>query len=471
MRLIAGVFFSFLVIFSACTSKKTSPSINGVWESVGAGWVLHIEDSTSYSLYDITSISCLPNRQAKLEELIKSFQLIQDTLLLKKGVITYKFVKGKRLPEMCQTLNKEKAKNPLYNFDVFAETVKEHYAFMNLNKINWNELYKQQKDKLTAISTDAQLYQVIEETLELLNDNHAYLEATDEVYEAIEKESPPKKEANKLPEYGDFQVAKLVTKHHLIEEMTEDSWLIQWGKLDTNIGFIQIKAMWLYANLDVPKALIDQIGFVDAYVETFHKMYEGDYIEEEVKGVNKIMNKVMNDLSNMESIVIDIRFNGGGQDAVSFEILNRFISKRQKVATQQLYYHNQYTAVLPLFIKGNTHSYTKPVYVLTSPQTGSAAESFAIASLELDNFKRIGSSTSGAMSTALEKTLPNGWAFSISNEIYMDNNGTCYENKGIPVHYDLNYPKDRQDFFRTIVNDLDTDKQQILKAIEALKKN
>ena len=65
------------------------------------------------------------------------------------------------------------------------------------------------------------------------------------------------------------------------------------------------------------------------------------------------------------------------------------------------------------------------------------------------------------MSTALEKKLPNGWSFSISNEIYMDNDGNNYENKGVPVNYELDYPKERQPFFRSVANDLKSDKLSI----------
>jgi C-terminal processing protease CtpA/Prc len=197
-------------------------------------------------------------------------------------------------------------------------------------------------------------------------------------------------------------------------------------------------------------------------------MYEGDYIQKEVAGVSKLMDKIMKDLSEMESVVVDVRFNGGGQDAVSFEILSRFISREiLQVATQKLRNGNGFTKVLPLYVKGR-NEYTKPLYVLTSQQTGSAAEAFSIATLAMDNTKRIGSATSGAMSTALEKRLPNGWSFAISNEVYMDNSGRSYENSGIPVDYELGYPKDRQAFFRSVVDDLEADKQNILKAISRL---
>ena len=83
---------------------------------------------------------------------------------------------------------------------------------------------------------------------------------------------------------------------------------------------------------------------------------------------------------------------------------------------------------------------------------------------------RIGEHTMGALSTTLDKTLPNGWLFSISNEIYMDNDGLAYENIGVPVDYEIEYPADRQSFFRTVKNDLVADKNNVLQAIETLNK-
>ena len=378
------------------------------------------------------------------------------------------------IPELCKvSLAPERRNDPVFNFEVFAETVGEHYAFMELNQIDWKSLYARQKAKINTGSTEVELYQVIQETLEELNDNHAYLEATEEVYTALEALDDSQADVSaesgeNMREYGDFEVAQMVAEHHLLQEMTRDSWLIQWGLMDEGIGFIQVKSMWLYADLEVPKELIEERGYVDAYVHTFHQMYEGDYIEKEVEGVKRIMDQAMQDLSVTDAMVIDIRFNGGGQDAVSFEILRRFLSQTVKVATQKLRNGGGYTPTLPLYIEGSPSAYTKPVYILTSPQTGSAAEAFTIATLDNSHIQRIGAPTSGAMSTALEKKLPNGWSFSISNEIYMDNQGTSYENVGVPVNYDLGYSRERQTFFRNVASDLDADRSNILRAIEDL---
>jgi hypothetical protein len=468
---------SFIVLFSfSCKNdKELINSINGTWQSIGNGWVLEVKDSTSYSLFDLTSISCLPSREASLDELIQSLSLQSDTLSLYKGIMTYKFIKIDALPEICDAnISLEKKKDIFYNYDVFAETVKEHYAFMDLNNINWSTLGKQQKQKLLKNPTEVQLYKVLEETLEILNDNHAYLEATDELYQLLEQESFESEipvNENVLIEYGDFQIANLVLDHHVTEDLTEDSWLIKWGMMENNVGYIQVKAMWLFADLNIPQSLIDELGHVDAYVKTFHTLDEGAYIKKEVEGVKKIMDRVMTDLEDTSAIIVDIRFNGGGQDAVNFEILKRFNPKTQPIVTTKLKHKNGYSPTLSIQLNASKDAYVNPVYVLTSPQTGSAAEAFAIGTISMSHIKRIGAATQGALSTALEKTLPNGWAFSISNEIYMDTNGISYENTGVPVDYNLDYSTDRQTFFRAVVNDLERDKRSILNTIKLLQQD
>lgn len=472
MRQLYGLLPFFLLFFTACqNSPAPAISLNGVWESQGAGWLLEIADSSTYAFYDITSATCLANNKGSMEKLLPDVRLMADTLLLKKGVITYRFHRTDELPLRCAPSEVvAKTEDPVYNFEVFATTVKEHYAFFDLNNLDWETLYREQRQKVNEQSTDAELYLVLEETLERLNDNHAYLEAPEEVYEAAElilREDNKENEAE-LPDIGDFPTADQVAAHHLKEDMTDDSWLIKWGKMTDRIGFVQVKAMWLYGDLDVPQALREEVGMVDAYVETFQQMYVNDYVQKEVAGTHSTMQKVIRDLRDMDAIVIDVRFNGGGQDAVAFEILSYFVSGKQQVATQQLRDGDGRTPVLPLYIKGKPNPYTKPVYVLTSPQTGSAAETFAVATLSMDHVKRIGAATAGAMSTALDKKLPNGWSFSISNELFMDNTGKNYENTGVPVDYELPYSRERRQFFWSVVNDLAGDKAAILAVVEAL---
>jgi C-terminal processing protease CtpA/Prc len=78
--------------------------------------------------------------------------------------------------------------------------------------------------------------------------------------------------------------------------------------------------------------------------------------------------------------------------------------------------------------------------------------------------------TMGALSTALEKELPNGWKFALSNEYYRNLEGEYFENRGIPVEYEIDYPEDRQEFFKSVLEGLELDKNRILNSISELKK-
>ena len=48
-----------------------------------------------------------------------------------------------------------------------------------------------------------------------------------------------------------------------------------------------------------------------------------------------------------------------------------------------------------------------------------------------------------------EEFVPNGWEFSLSNEIYSDLKGNIYETIGVPPHYEIVYPEDRTDFYNS----------------------
>ena len=100
MRILTSfLLLSILLLLSCQRELQETTSINGVWESVGSGWVLEIKDSTQYSFYDITTISCLPRRTGPMEE-VKGFLTLEgDTLSLLTGVLTYNLLKA----QVCQS--------------------------------------------------------------------------------------------------------------------------------------------------------------------------------------------------------------------------------------------------------------------------------------------------------------------------------------------------------------------------------
>ena len=454
-----------LVLIGLFSCKQEPSSLNGLWKSHGSGWILSVSDSSQYQLYDVTDISCVLKRDSPLRELLPSLSLEGDTLLLRKGISDYKFYRVDQMPDSYHL--EQDSDDVLFNFEVFAETVRSHYAFLELNDIDWEELSSKQRDRLESDPTELTLYRVLEESLVLLNDNHGFLEASDEFYDKFEAELEEyySDETDTLPEYGDFNIANMVTKAYLTEDQTKDSWLINWGKMTDDIAYAQIKAMWLYADLDIPDAMKEEMGFVDAYVTTFHQMDESRYIQLEKEGVSKILDQMTADFSEMDTIILDVRFNGGGQDVVSQEIIRRFNPSTNIAFKRMLKTPNGYIHAETISLNPGENAIDRPVYVLVSPQSGSAAESFAMAARQAENMKLIGSPTLGALSTALEKKLPNGWHFAISDEMYLDPEGTSFENTGVPVDVDLDYLRDRQPFFRYVADHLEEDRDDVLRAI------
>lgn len=457
-------------LFSCSSKNQAPPSLDGVWESLGYGRILKI-DAENFVHYDRTKISCLPFQEGSLSEYGAAIQLKNDTLTISSGISVYQYIRSNKLPDLCsEEMTAKKKTDPLYNFEVLANTIQENYAYFQLNQLNWDSLYTAASAKLSPKSTEADLYLALEGLVSSLKDNHGYLEATDEVYEQVEALSLEEEgEEETLEEYGDFQIARMVAEHYLVEDLTKDSWLIHWGKMKDNVGYIQVKAMWLYGDLNLSDSLVKENGFVDTYVDAFFQLPESHYIDLEVKGVSQLLDQVMTDLSDTEYLIVDVRFNGGGQDAVSLEILRQFNKQRKLVANKRAIYKNGFTSATPIYLEAHETAYQKPIYLLTSQQSASATDMLALASLELPNIQRIGSHSNGALSDALEKQLPNGWYFSISNLEYRDNKGICYENIGIPVDVELHYPEERQPFFRSVADDLAGDKEKVMTAIEKLR--
>ncbi len=469
MKIKTHYYFLVVIALSYIGCDTNNNTIDGTWKSIGYGKILTIQSDT-YEMFDITQISCLPARKGSMSEFEGHIGIENDTLFIKEGFDVYYFQKTEELPGLCsQKISKNKLNDPQYNFEVFAKTYEEQYAYFKLNNLNPDSIYSRFKDKITPETTEAELYLVLEDMLNSLNDNHGYLEPTDEVYELAEKLKNGENDTISLKEYGDFEIAGRVAAHYLIEDLTKDSRIIKWGKVEGNIGYIQVKAMMLYADLKLPDSLIQEKGFVAAYFGELEKLSAAEQVEAEVKGVQKIMDNVMKDLMATQAIILDVRFNGGGTDDTGLEILRRFNPEKHQVATKKARHINGYTKEVPIYLEAARSPYTKPVYLLTSQQSASATDFMALSSLGLDHVTRIGSHTQGAVSDALARKLPNGWHFSLSNEVYLDNQGICYENSGVPVDYELNYPNERQTFFRSVADDLEQDKQNVLKAIKALK--
>jgi len=148
------------------------------------------------------------------------------------------------------------------------------------------------------------------------------------------------------------------------------------------------------------------------------------------------------DLADTTGLIVDVRANEGGWDAVSLAIAAAFTGERSLAwseARRNGPAHDDFGPFEDVFVDASD-AYDAPVILLTSGGTFSAAETFAMAMGGRARVTLLGEPTSGHLSDMIDGQLPNGWNFTFSGERYRAADGEFYEARGIPV--DVEVPLD-----------------------------
>ena len=442
----------FVMVFFSPSKQalaKENVDISGVWKMQGYGWILDIDDTT-VSMYDHTTISCLPSKQYPRSMFEEEVTQKDDVLTLKVGISTYMLSKLPKLPEMCVTkLSGKKKKDPFYNFDVLWNTFNDHYAYFIERGVDWKKSYNNYRNKINENTTEAELFAICYQMLEDFNDGHVDIEAPDKVMEKAAKianlNPTPGPDMKKL--YASIY-KKYIPKYH-----THNFTRTVWGKINDKVGYIQVNSMSTQAHYgltsDMSKKEATKI-YLKAYAASKNPA------QDEVDGMHKTMQKVLDDHRGTEHIILDVRFNDGGFDTVSFAILQYFVQKPFTAFSKQVRNGDGFAPPYTYTLTPADQGYNGKLYILQSHWSASAVETMLLASLQLDNVSRIGSSSEGIFSDALEKVLPNGWEFTLSNEAYLTPEGKNYETQGVPADIDLEYPKEEHKFFDKLTKELNT---------------
>ena len=327
-----------------------------------------------------------------------------------------------RIPQMPNKTVPDKW-TPAKLFDAFAETMTREYVFFEERSFDWPKRLENIQPKVNDDMSESDLFDAMVESLEGLDDAHVQLGATiDGEPRRAEIGMPlPLKEGMKLfqqqNEFDDFQeylgsrvqaleagIGEVILKG----EPNQFANQFTWGVTGDNVGYLHIDGMSGFADTESP--------------------------EEELAELHKAMHSIITKLSDTRAMIVDVSTNGGGSDEFSRAIASHFADQRRLAFTKGPRrapdtLHSIY--VEPFKQNGKSVTYTKPVYLVVSNITVSAAEIFVLCMKDLPHVTTVGTPTRGALSDVLSKTLPNGWAYGLSNEIYRDSKGVCFEAIGI----------------------------------------
>lgn len=148
------------------------------------------------------------------------------------------------------------------------------------------------------------------------------------------------------------------------------------------------------------------------------------------------------DIRKSDGLILDVRENGGGSSNTGWEIL-RYLTDKAFQGTQwrtRLYRpafrawglpERWHTGSPQEMLGRSTGTYTKPVIVLTSPHTYSAAEDFAAVFDAMKRGKIIGEPTGGSTGQPLSFSLPGGGSARICTKHDRYADGTEFVGTGI----------------------------------------
>jgi carboxyl-terminal processing protease len=415
-----------------------NPILKGAWKSIGNSYLLQA-DSTGISLYSTTSQHCYREKNDYLSELLNntakfSLNRTLDTLSVflqdfgektKQLQSENKYYRLRELPGYCGTLTDQQKDDPEFLFELFWLTLSENYANSYERNLDWNQIYLDYRPRISKQSTTADVFEVMGEIVTLTKDQHTRITSQDgetrqyrgEPTSRLLKESfDQQKNINNFDHY----ISEFFYTNY--QNISNDLLMgkgkkvangkIEWGDLTPSIGYIHVHAMARYTLNELSRR--QHIDTLDFYME-----------------------QIMKSFQTKKAILVDVSFNFGGYDAAGLTISSYFTDKPVPAYTSYKFQEGQYLKGSLFTINpSKKYTFTKPVYVLTTDITRSAAESFAIQMKSLPHVKLIGTNTLGILSNGLNKSIGDFW-LALSNEKYLTPKGNMYEVTGVDVDIKL----------------------------------
>lgn len=413
---------------------RINPTMKGYWKSIGSGYIL---DATgdSVALYSYTSHFCYKEKNDYIEGLLNSqaqFAQHNDTLSIfpadygtKRNDLQIKndYIRIRKLPDNTISFSAMQQLTPQKLFELFIETLNENYAFSNERNMDWDAIRIEYGKKVSANTTQEELFQLFGQIVSLTKDHHTKIIAEDG--KTLQYRGTPSAEIvtsvfnkqTKIKNLNDYFNLFFETNYKNITDSLlhgkgskSANKQIEWGSLNDSIGYIHIYAF---------------TGFAPA----------GFSRKQQIDSINSSMQYIINEFKNKKAIIVDISFNFGGYDAAALSIAGFFSNKPTLAYTSQVYNNGSFYNESTVYVQpsGNIQ-YTKPVYVLMSDISRSAAESFAMQMKVLPNVKLAGTPTMGILSSMLGKSIGNFYSTS-SHQRLLSPDGKYYEVSAYPLTF------------------------------------
>ncbi|MGV6815686.1 MAG: S41 family peptidase [Thiotrichales bacterium] len=437
---------------SGSDSDITAPHVyEGIWLAPAYGEVRQIEGNRVRT-YQYTSDYCvLADEDAgfSLAELEAAIELSNDgqsfTIPVEFGTKdfhapAYVYSKTDALPDSClqpvaivgeSGYQQDSARD----FDMFWQAFDELSVAFEKVDVDWNSLYATYASQAARTTAEFELLEIYYQITQPLQDGHVH----------INSPSGARASTNGKPIQWEVLLAEYIEANDLSLPLTveQGEGFNQYMNGQTAL-YEAIIRDYADSNADIKTAVHDLLMWfkVDniAYLNIAAMTGYGDEEDaaESLAVLNNGLDAAMEDIRDASGLIIDVRTNNGGNDFISLAIASRFLDTTRHVYSKQARLGNSRTPLEEVMLApAASGTYTGPIVLLTSNSTFSAAETFAISMRSLPHVTLMGQSTQGAFSDMLDRSLPNGFTFTLSNEYYLSNQGEWFEGSGVPVDVEV----------------------------------
>ena len=414
--------------------KKVNPALIGFWKSIGNGYLLEARED-SLLLYSYTSSFCYKEKNDYLEGLLNSqssFRLHDDSMHLyltdygeaSEHLQTKKdFVRINALPSPCLSFREMVQLKPMDQFALYRESMEENFAFAERRKMNWEEIFSSYADTLAADTS--QLFASMGAIATATRDHHTKVINSEGqslqyrvtpsaliVQETFEKQ-------NDIKDLNQYFNQFFSNNYRLISDSILQgkgqkvlNGKLEWGKTQDNIGYLHIHSF---------------AGFLG---KEFSR-------KQQIDSIRKHMKIIVDSLQNTRAMIVDLSFNFGGYDASALTIASFFTEEIHKAFDSQVYYQGAYHTEDQVHVfPSESSTYTKPVYLLSTDISRSAAEGFSMMMDDLHQVKLVGTPSIGILSGMLGKSIHDFYV-TISNQRLINSDGEFFEAQGVAVDIPL----------------------------------
>ena len=277
----------------------------------------------------------------------------------------------------------------LVHFDALWSDFDSTYSFFDLKGIDWNDSRSRFRATLSSTSTDSELFNALSSMLLELEDPHVRLDTSvgASTYTGWFDQFP-----------SNFDESIVTATYLGASAMMSPQVNMVYGRIDVDIGYIHIHTLSGTGHAVDIESILDQ-------------------------------------LTGVRALILDLRGNGGGNDQNGEAIAARFTDMTRlyrRVRFRDGPAHSDFGPFIDGFISpSGTQTFQGPLAILTNRSTVSSAESLALAFAALPNAVSVGDYTGGGSGNPVQRTLANGWQYTVSQWIEYRPDNTTFEGIGL----------------------------------------